>query len=140
MAYEKFRRTRVRVESPALSVVPNGTIAVNAAACRALIQAGVKAVVLLWDESTHTFALKAAQKADRDAFAVSIVPGAHSGSVRAKSFMTHIGWNALKRETVPATWNESERMLEAVLPLASLRPRKAKAKVGLQVEPKGSRL
>jgi|ERR1700693_5753656 hypothetical protein len=126
MAYEKYKRTRVRVESPAVSVIPNGTIAVNAAACRALIQAGVKAVVLLWDASNHTIALKAAPKADRDAFAVSIVPGTHSGSVRAKSFMTHIGWNAPKRQTVPATWNESERMLEAVLPAAFLQARKAK--------------
>lgn len=123
MAYEKFRRTGVRIEAPTLSMVPDGRITMNAAACRILTQAGVKAVVLLWDELTHTIALKAAPKGDRDAFAVSIVPGTYSGSVRATSFMKHIGWNASKRETMPATWNESERMLEVKLPPGFLRTR-----------------
>ena len=116
MAYEKFARTSVRVETPTLSLVPDGRITVNAAACRLLRGAGVKAVVLLWDELTHRVALKGASKGDRDAFAVSMQPDNHSGSLRAKSFLTYIGWNAPSRQTIPATWNESEKMLEAMLP------------------------
>ena len=136
MAYEKFERTSVRVETPALSLVPDGRITVNAAACRLLTGAGVKAVVLLWDESTHRIALKAASKGDRDAYAVSMPSGNYSGSLRAKSFLAYIGWNAPLRQTLPATWNESEKMLEAMLPPGFLRARhssrgKPKARSGI---------
>jgi hypothetical protein len=121
MAYEKFKRTSVRIGSPALSLVPDGRIVLNAAAGRILIEARVKTVVLLWDEPTHRIALKAAPKSDRDGYAVSL--GDHSASVRAKSFITHIGWNAPRRQTLPATWNETEKMLEAMLPPGFLKAR-----------------
>jgi hypothetical protein len=116
MAYEVFKRTAVRVEEPALSLVPDGRIALNAAAVRVLNQAGVKSVVLLWDKTNNRVALKAAAKTDKNSYAVSIVRDSHSGSLRAKSFLTHIGWSAPKRTMVPATWNEKEKMLEIVLP------------------------
>jgi hypothetical protein len=123
MAYEKFKRTSVRVEAPSLSIVPDGRITLNAAACRLLVGAGVNAVVILWDEPRHKIALKAASKGDVDAYAVSMPPGSHSGSLRTKSFLAHIGWNAPHRELLPATWNESEKMLEAMLPPGFLRAR-----------------
>jgi len=116
MAYEKFKRTGVRVEGPSIAIVPDGRITLNAAACRILTDAGVSAVVLLWDNSTHTMALKAASKKDSDAFAVSIAPGTYSGSVRAKSFVTYIGWHADQRRTITAHWNPTEKMLEITLP------------------------
>jgi hypothetical protein len=136
MAYEKFERTNVRVETPTLSLAPEGRITVNAAACRLLRGAGVKAVVLLWDELTHRIALKAVSKGDRDAFAVSMTDD-RSGSLRAKSFFTHVGWSAPSRQTIPATWNESEKMLEAMLPPGFLKGRssssgKPKARAGIK--------
>jgi hypothetical protein len=137
MAYERFERTSIRVETPTLSLVPDGRITVNAAACRLLAGAGVKAVALLWDELTHRIAMKAASKSDRDAFAVSMPSGNYSGSLRAKSFLTYIGWNAATRQTIPATWNESEKMLEATLPPGFLKPRpssrgKPKVRAGIK--------
>jgi hypothetical protein len=123
MGYEVFKRTGVRVESPALTIVPDGRIAINAASSRILMEAGVKAVILLWDESTHRIALKAASKGTRDAYAVSLAPDCHSGSVRAKAFIAYIGWNAPQRQTMPATWSQSDKMLEAMLPPAFLEPR-----------------
>jgi hypothetical protein len=116
MAYEVFKRTGVRVEEPALSLVPDGRIALNAAAVRVLTQAGVKSVLLLWDKGNNRVALKAAVKGDKNAYAVSIVRDSHSGSLRAKSFLGHIGWNAPKRTLLPATWNEREKMFEITLP------------------------
>jgi hypothetical protein len=116
MAYEVFKRTGVRVESPALSIVPDGRITINAAAARCLSQAGVKAVVLLWDRADHKMAVKAAPKGDTNAYAVSLSPDRHSGSLRAKAFIAHIGWRAPKRERLLATWNEKEKMFELTLP------------------------
>jgi hypothetical protein len=120
MGYEMFERTGTRVASPTISIVPDGRIAINAAASRILLGAGIKSVVLLWDRTNHRVALKAAQKGDKNAFAVSIAPANYSGSLRAKSFLSHVGWTARKREMFPATWNEKERMLEATLPLEHL--------------------
>ena len=116
MAYEVFKRTAVRVEQPSLSLVPDGRIAFNAAAVRVLTGAGVKSVLLLWDKTSRKVALKAAAKGEKDCYAVSIVKGTYSGSLRAKSFLSHIGWSAPKRTMLPATWNEKEKMFEITLP------------------------
>jgi|HubBroStandDraft_1064217.scaffolds.fasta_scaffold37568_6 hypothetical protein len=116
MAYEVFTRTSVRVEEPSVSLVPDGRMALNAAAVRILKGAGVKSVVLLWDKANNRIALRAAGKGDKNSFAVSTVRDSHSGSLRAKSFLGHIGWNAPKRTLLPATWNEKDRMFEITLP------------------------
>jgi DTW domain-containing protein YfiP len=116
MAYEVFKRTGVRVESPALSIVPDGRISINAAAARLLVEAGIKWVVLLWDRANHKMAVKAAQKGDKNAYAVSLSPERYSGSLRAKAFVAHIGWSAPRRQMLPATWNEKEKMFELTLP------------------------
>jgi len=117
MAYEVFKRTGAKVEAPSFSIVPDGRIAINAAAARILVEAGIKFVLLLWDKANNKVALKATPKGDKNAYAVSIAPGSHSGSLRAKSFLSYIGWNAHKREMLPAIWNERERMFEITLPL-----------------------
>lgn len=116
MAYELFARTSVRVEDPSLSLVPDGRIALNAAAVRILKEAGVKFVLLLWDKVSNKIALKAAPKTDKNSYAVSIGRDSHSGSLRAKSFLAHVGWSATKRTMLPATWDEKDKMFEITLP------------------------
>jgi hypothetical protein len=124
MAYEVFKKTGVRVGSPTVALVPDGKITINAAAVRVLTQAGVKAVLLLWDKANNKMALKAASRADKSAYAVSMT-GHHSGSLRAKTFLAHIGWNAPDRERLPAVWDEKEKMFEVSLPPQYLRSEKA---------------
>jgi hypothetical protein len=116
MAYETFERPRVRIEEPALAVAPTGRIALNAAAARLLEKFGVKAVRILWDKATCGIALQAAHKDDRDSYSVAFANGYHSGTLAAKAFLRHIGWSSDRRQTVPAKWNEKEKMLEAKLP------------------------
>lgn len=116
MAYELFHRTSVRVDTPLLSIVPDGRIVFNAAATRTLAHAGVKHVVILWDKSNRRMAIKATNKADKNGFAVSLVSLGHSGSLRAKSFLSHVRWTATERETLPAVWNESQKIFEVELP------------------------
>jgi len=121
MAYEVFTRTAIRVETPTLSITTDGRIAINAAGVRILLSAGVRFVQLLWDSTIKRMALKAAPKGDKNSYAVSITPDKHAGSLRAKSFLSHIGWKASQRMTFPAIWNEKERMLEVALPPAHLK-------------------
>jgi hypothetical protein len=121
MAYEVYKRTAARVEIPTVSIVPDGRIAINAAGVRILAAAGIKSMLFLWDRESHKIAIKAAQKGDKNAFAVSISPG-RSGSLRAKSFLSFVGWNGHKREMLPATWNEREKMFEVTLPSEHLIP------------------
>ena len=98
---------------------PDGRVALNSTATRYLSEAGGKAVILLWDKANRKMAMKIAPKGDKSAFAVSLAPDKHSGSLRAKSFLLHIGWNALKRERLPE-WNAKERMLEVSIPAQNL--------------------
>jgi len=119
MAYEVFKRTSARVDTPTLSIGPDGRITINAAAVRIAREARVKSVLLLWDWTTHRLAIKVTHRDDRNSYALSIA-SSHSGSLRAKSFLRHIGWKARKRETVLAAWNAEERMFEATLPVQHL--------------------
>jgi hypothetical protein len=119
MAYEVYQRTGVRTETPTMAVSPDGRITINAAAVRIAREARITSVMLLWDWANHRVAMKSVQRGDKNAYALSIT-GSHTGSLRAKSFFTHIGWRSRKRETIPLTWNEKERMFEAQLPVEHL--------------------
>lgn len=116
MAYEVFERTAARVESPTLAIVTDGRMALNSAATRALSEAGIKRVLLLWDKANCKLALKEAPRGNKNAYSVSFAGGQRSSSLRAKSFLLHVGWNASKRQRLPAVWNYKERMLEVSLP------------------------
>jgi len=116
MPYEVFQRSALRVEQPTLSIVPDGRLALNAAATRMFRAAAMKFVLLLWDKANHKVALKAARKGDKNAYAVSDASGRKAGTITAKSFLTHIGWSAPRRQTLPAIWNENDKTLEATLP------------------------
>ena len=126
MAYEMITTTGGRVGSPAISIIPDGRIALNAAAARALAAAGAKAVHILWDASTSKMAMKPTEKGAKNSFAVSLAPNLNSGSIRALKATTHIGWNAKKRETLDAEWNEKEGILEIPLPLQFVPKARAK--------------
>jgi hypothetical protein len=123
MPYEIFQRTNTRGGSPALSIIPDGRIGLNSTAVRVLAAAGVKVVLLLWDKAGHRIAIRAVSKGDKNGYAVSTTPARHSGSVRAASFIRHIGWTAKNRVTVVATWNEREKMIEASLPAEHFKAR-----------------
>jgi len=116
MAYEVFTRTAVRVDEPHVSFVPDGRMALNAAAARLLTGAGVRSVLLLWDSSNSRVALKAAAKTDKNSYAVSIARDSHSGTLRAKAFFGYIGWVARTRKMLPATWSEKDKMFEVKIP------------------------
>lgn len=115
MAYELFKRGTVKVGSPTLAIAPHGKLVVNSAGCRILQEAAVKRVVLLWDRAAGKIAMRGAPKGEKYAFAISITSGG-SGTLSAKTFLRHIGWRATERVTLPALWNEAEKMFEAVLP------------------------
>jgi hypothetical protein len=136
MAYETFKRTSVRVEEPALSLVPDGRITLNAAAARVLAEAGVKSVLLLWDNINNKLAIKATAKGDQNAYTVSLSHNRQAGSLRAKLFLDHIGWNAPRRKMLPATWDTKERMLEVTVPrefVSSARAKNAKQRTKASV-------
>ena len=95
-------------------------MAVNAAACRLLIQSGIKAVVILWDSANSKMAVKAAPKGEPNSFTVTFAADLHAGSFRAKSFFDHIGWHAKQRIALPTTWSAAEKMFEVSLPTQHL--------------------
>jgi len=119
MAYEVFKRTGARVETPTISISPDGRITINAAAVRIAKEARIASVLLLWDWATRRLAIKSVPRGDKNSYALSIGSN-HSGSLRAKSLLVHIGWKARKREMIPVAWNEKERMFEGTLPVEHL--------------------
>jgi hypothetical protein len=114
VAYEVFSKKLTRTDSPMLALAPNGRIALNAAACRILDDAGVKSVTVLWDADARKLALRGSTGGG-DSYALTFTPDRHSASLAAKAFMRHIGWDAKERRVFPAAWNAQKKMLEADL-------------------------
>jgi hypothetical protein len=128
VAYETFERTSIRVEDPALTVAapPDGRIFFNAAASRVLEKAGVRSVRILWDKTTCGLGLLAAQKSDKNSYSIVFSRGGRQATFSAKAFLRHIGWSADARQTIRATWDERQKMLEAKLPPRFVRMRERK--------------
>ena len=116
MAYEMYQRTSTRVETPSLSIVPDGRIALNAASARTIHAAGVNTVVLLYDRVARKIALRATHRSDKNGYAVTFAPDRHSATLRAKSFVMHIGWTSTRRIPLAASWDAQQKMLEALVP------------------------
>lgn len=116
MPYETFKRTTQRTQAQTLSIEPSGRLVLNAAAARIAVGHGIDNVLLLWDRDRHRFALKATTKADKNGY--KLTPGSPPNKVTlsATTFLRSIGWSAQGRENLEVTWNEKEKMFEAVLP------------------------
>jgi hypothetical protein len=115
LGYEPFQRRYTRIEEPAVSILPDGRIALNAASTRLFESSGMRAVIILWDKDKCGIALQAAKKGDRNAYSVAFNRG-RSATISVKTFLPYIGWSATRRQTVPAKWNPQLKMLEAELP------------------------
>jgi hypothetical protein len=121
--YETFERRVTRTEDPALSVLADGRIALNAAATRLFQGAGATAVKLLWDKAKCGIALQATEKGDKNSYSIYFSRG-RSAFISAKTFLPYIGWSSDRSQTVPARWNAQLRMLEAELPARFVSARK----------------
>jgi hypothetical protein len=113
--YETFERRVTRTEDPALSVLADGRIALNAAATRLFQGAGAMAVKILWDRAKCGIALQAVRKGDKNSYSIYFSRG-RSAFISAKTFLPYIGWSSDRSQTVPARWNAQQKMLEAELP------------------------
>ena len=118
MAYEVFDIKATRLGSPAFTIATDGRIALNTDAGDLMEEVGAKFVHLLWDSEARKIALRPLAKADARAYKLS-VPHAHKRGmlVAASTFMRYVGWPLSKRVTLPAEWNEKEKILEATLPV-----------------------
>jgi hypothetical protein len=115
LAYETFERRSIRIDQPALSLIPDGRISLNAAATRLLESASVKSVKILWDATKCGIALQATTKGDKNSYSIFFQRG-RSATISPKAFLQYIGWSANRRQTVLAQWDAQQRMLEAQLP------------------------
>ena|ERR1700690_4051401 len=113
--YETFERRVTRTEDPALSILADGRIALNAAATRLFQGVGATAVKLLWDKAKCGIALQATEKGDKNSYSIYFSRG-RSAFISAKTFLPYIGWSSNRSQTVPAKWNAQPKMLEAELP------------------------
>jgi hypothetical protein len=115
LSYETFERRVVRTEDPALSILADGRIALNAAATRLFQGAGAMAAKILWDKGKCGIALQAAEKGDKNSYSIYFSRG-RSAFISAKTFLPYIGWSSDHTQTVPAKWDAQLKMLEAELP------------------------
>lgn len=115
MGYEIYQREITRVSTPAVTLNRRGRLVFNVAATKLLHDAGVDNAFLLWDAERHKFAIRATTKKDPRTVKVRYSAGNKWAAISAKGFLEHIGHDTTKTLSYPATWNESEQLLEASL-------------------------
>ena len=130
MAYETFERDSVRSDDLSVTIAPTGRIFLNAATSRALEEAGVRAVKILWDKDLHRIALQATKKGDKNAYSIARGGASRSSTVTVKAFLHYIGWSSEGRQTIAAKWDAQQKLLEAELPARFIKTYSGKSKPG----------
>lgn len=115
MAYQRFENKAFKSGSPQLTI-RGGRIFFSAEAGDILVNARMKCVDLFWDAAALKIGIRPVSKEAENSFKASIPKGKRGGAITAQSFLTYIHWRSKEPVTVPAEWNEQERMLEAILP------------------------
>ena len=114
MGYEIFTRTRVSSVTPSISINKQSRIGLNTATTELFKKNAVEFVLLLWDAERSRMAFRPVVKKDSRAYGVSYAKS--GGMFTAKMFLEHIGYDYSEGRTFPATWNETESMLEIDIP------------------------
>jgi uncharacterized membrane-anchored protein len=127
MAYEIFTRTRSTTTTPAISINIKGRVGLNRATTAILKANAVEFILLMWDADKHRMAFRPVVKKDSRAYGVSYIKSA--SMLTAKMFLEHIGYDYSESRSFPATWNESENMLEVDIPVENLKAQQKLAAV-----------
>jgi len=112
MSYEIYERDVIRVSTPVVTLNNRGRLVFNVAATKALHDAGVETVFLMWDKDARKFAVRATNKKDKRAYTISYSQGNKWAAISAKSFLKHIGHDMTMTIPYEATWNKDDLLLE----------------------------
>jgi hypothetical protein len=115
MAYEIYVPQNTRNSSPQITLTKRGTIVFNVASTKALREAGIVCVNLMWDAHARKFAFRSASPKDKYSFRLRFGNGNKWAMIAAKGFLRHIGHDTTKTVAHAATWNRAQEMLEAQL-------------------------
>jgi hypothetical protein len=136
MGYEIFTRTRVSTVTPSISINKQCRIGLNRATTAIFQTNAVEFVLLLWDADQSRMAFRPVVKKDSRAYGVSYAKS--GGMFTAKMFLEHIGYDYSEGRTFPATWNETENMLEIDIPSEHIKDAPSKQGRLLPVDAKKS--
>ena len=128
MSFELFDSKSIRIGSPAITIQPDGRVALNADVGDILASLGAKYAQILWDRENLKLAIRPLSKRDARAFKLTFLKGKRGGSLSARSFLNYIQWRQAGSFTTPVHWNEKEGLLEAILPRERVGPVESKSR------------
>src|SRR5580704_16662343 len=108
MSYELFDSKSIRIGSPAITIQPDGRVALNADVGDILASLGAKYAQILWNRENLKLAIRPLSKRDARAFKLTFLKGKRGGSLSARSFLNYIQWRQEGSLTTPVHWNEKE--------------------------------
>jgi hypothetical protein len=115
VGYQIFEKQITRTTTPAITITKIGRIMLNAASTRIFHENGVESVLLLLDKEAGKVALKPISKKDARAYRVTYGKNNNGCSFSGKSFLDFAKMDYSRKRTFPATWNESDGLLEVTL-------------------------
>jgi len=114
--YELFDVRAARIGLPALTILPEGKILLNADAGDLLSREGAKFVQILWDAKRYKMALRPLAKPGESTYKLSAKKGRRGMAFSGLTFLRHVRWNFGESSTIQVEWNGKEKLLEAQLP------------------------
>ena len=135
MAYEVFTKKTVRLGTPTLSFSRIGQVSFNQTAARALKDAKVQSILILWDATEGKLALKSiADAKDVRAYTIRYNDKGNGASFSAKTFLDHVGIDYSERKPFPIDINaDKEMFLEVRVPDVLLKKKSAPVLVAEKV-------
>jgi hypothetical protein len=116
VGYTIFEKKQTRIGTPAVTVLTNARIALNASVTKLFNKMAVENILLLWDKDRTSMAIKPISKKDARAYKITYGKSLGGSSFSAKSFFDSVGYDYSEKRSMPAMWNEEEAILEVALP------------------------
>ncbi|HEU5350300.1 MAG TPA: hypothetical protein VFU55_01795 [Terracidiphilus sp.] len=120
MAYEVFERSGGRLGTPTMSFSKLGQVVFNQPAAKILQKETIETILLLWDDSTRTVAMKVtSNKKDTRAYTIRFNPNGNGASFSAKTFLDFVGIDFTTRRSFTIEINSNrEYFVEVQVPEA----------------------
>ena len=116
MAWEVFKRDRIGVGEPALTITSMGRIALNKTASLRLQDQQVENVELLWDRVGSKIGFRSSSLPHRGTYRIIFGENANGSGFSCTTFLNHIGYDWSETRSFPLEWTASEEMYIVDLP------------------------
>ena len=121
MAFVVFNKKVQYGGSPAVTFTTNGRLAFNKAATAKFEKHDVEYVLLLWDAEGNRIGVQPIAKKTSQSYTVHFGKNGNGCGFSAATFLSFVGYNSTKTNSLPTIWDENQAMFVVEVPVEYLK-------------------